>query len=92
MEGTRPARPHLQTHFNKEKDCLFFANMFPKVDKLEAQMRPNDYTLHFIGINLLNATVYDKVEMMEETLKAMSSDFIKKSPHMEKPQMENVNL
>lgn len=82
----------MQTHFGKEKDSLFFATMFPKVDKLEAQMRPNDYTLHAISVNLLNATAYAKVEMMEETLKVMSTDFIKKSHHLEKMQAENVNL
>lgn len=66
--------------------------MFPKVDRLKAQMRPNDYTLHAIGINLLNATTSDKVEMMEETSKVVSSNFIKKSHHLEKLQTENVDL
>lgn len=55
-------------------------------------MRPNDYTLHAIRVNLLNATMSDKVKMMQETLKAVSSDFIKKSHRLEKMQAENVNL
>lgn len=55
-------------------------------------MRPNDYDLHAIGVSLLNATASDKVEMMEETSKAISSDFIKKSHHLEKAQEENAKL
>lgn len=42
-------------------------------------MRSNDYTLHAINVSLQNAMTSDKVEMMEETSKAMSSDFIKKT-------------
>lgn len=91
-EGACRARPHLQTHFSKEKDCLFFANLFPKVDKLESQMRLNDYALHAIGINLQNATTSDKVEMMEETLKVVSSYFIRKTRHLEKIQAKNADL
>lgn len=42
-------------------------------------MRPNDYTLHVVGVNLLNATTSNKFEMMEENLKVVSSDFIKQT-------------
>lgn len=66
--------------------------MFPKVDKPKAQIRPNDYTLHVVGVNLLNATILDKVEMMEEMSKAMSLYFIKKSHCLEKMQAKNVSL
>lgn len=90
-EGTYPTHPYLQTHSREEKDFPFFVNMFPRVDNPESQMRPNDYTLHAISINLLNATMSDKVEMMEETSKVVSSDF-KKSRHLEKIQVENANL
>lgn len=55
-------------------------------------MRPNDSILHAISINLVNATGFDKVEMMEETSKAVSLDFIKKIHRLEKMQEENVNL
>lgn len=55
-------------------------------------MRPNDYTLHVIGVSLQSATTSDKVEMMEETSKVVSMDFIKKSCHLEKIQVENANL
>lgn len=55
-------------------------------------MRPSDYDLHVIGVNLLNATASNKVEMMEETSKAISSNFIKESHHLEKTQAENPKL
>lgn len=55
-------------------------------------MRPNDYTLHAIGVSLQSAMTSDKVEMMEETSKAVSTDFIKKSHHLEKIQVENASL
>lgn len=55
-------------------------------------MRPNNYTLHAIGVSLQSATASDKVEMMEETSKVVSLDFIKKSGHLEKIQVENANL
>lgn len=66
--------------------------MFPKADKPEAQIKPNEYTLHAIGVNLLNVTASDKVEMIKETSKAVSSYFIKKSRCLEKMQVENANL
>lgn len=91
-ESTKPAHPHLQTHFSEEKESLFFATSFPKVNKPKSEMRPGDYDLHAIGANLLNATMSDKVEMMEETSKAISSDFIKKSHRLEKMQVENAKL
>lgn len=91
-EGTRPAHPHLQTHFSEEKDTLFFATRFPKINKLDSEMRPNNYDLHTIGVNILNATTSDKVKMMEETSKVISSDFIKKIHHLEKAQAENAKL
>lgn len=55
-------------------------------------MKPNEYTLHAIDVSLQSTTTSDKVEMMEETSKAISSDFIKKSHHLEKIQVENANL
>lgn len=91
-EGTRPAHPHPQTHFSEKKDSLFFVTIFPKINKPESEMRPNDYALHAIGVNLLNAMALDKVEMMEETSKVVSLDFIKKSHHLEKTQAKNVKL
>lgn len=91
-DGGKPAHPDVQMHFSEEKDSLLFVTMFPKVEKLEAQMRPSDYTLHVVGVNLLNAMISNKVEMMKETLKDVSLDFIKKSPHLEKVQAENVTL
>lgn len=83
-DGAKPAWPHVQTHFNEENNNLLFATMFPKVNKMEAQMRPNDDTLHDVGVNLSNAMAMDKLEMMEENLKAVSLDFIKKSCHLDK--------
>lgn len=55
-------------------------------------MRPNDYELQAMGISLQSATTSDKVGMMEETSKAVSTDFIKKSRHLEKLQVENASL
>lgn len=55
-------------------------------------MRPNDYTLHVVGVNLSNAMAMDKVEMMEETSKVVSSDFIKKSCRLDKIQAELIDF
>lgn len=55
-------------------------------------MRPNDYTLHAISVRLQSAIASDKVEIMEETSKVVSSDFIKKRHCLEKIQVENINL
>lgn len=55
-------------------------------------MRPNDYTLQAIGVSLQSATTSNKVEMMEETSKSLSTYFIKKSRHLEKLQAENASL
>lgn len=66
--------------------------MFPNVNKPEAQMRPDDYSLHAIRVNLSNAMIMDKVEMMEETLKVVSSDFIKKSHCLEKMKEKFIHL
>lgn len=35
-EGAPHARPCLQTHFSEQRDCLYFANVVPKVDKPES--------------------------------------------------------
>lgn len=91
-DGAKPARPHVETHFSEENNSLLFATMFPKVNKSEAQMRPNDYTLHAFRINLSNATTMDKVKMMEETLKVVFSDFIKKIRCLDKMQEELIHL
>lgn len=82
----------MQTHFSEEKQSLFFTTSLPKVNKSESEMRPSDYDLHAIDVNLSNATTSDKVKLMEETLKAISLDFIKKSHHSEKMQVENAKL
>ncbi|XP_059077900.1 uncharacterized protein LOC131072842 [Cryptomeria japonica] len=91
-EGARPTHPHLQTHFREEKQSLFFGTSFPKVNKPESEMKPSDYDLHAIGVNLLNAMTSNKVKMMEEILKAISSNFIKKSRCLEKTQAKNAKL
>lgn len=66
--------------------------MFSKVNKTKAQMKPNGYSLHVVKVDLMNATAMDKVEMMEETLKVVSSDFIKKRHHLDKMQEELSRL
>lgn len=55
-------------------------------------MRPNDYTLQAINVSLQSTTLSDKVEMMEETSKVVSIDFVKKNCCLEKLQAENVSL
>lgn len=45
-----------------------------------------------MGISLQSTTASDKVGMMEETYKAVSTDFIKKSRHLKKLQVENASL
>lgn len=55
-------------------------------------MRPDDYALQVIDITLQSAMTSDKVGMMEETSQEVSTDFIKKSHHLEKLQAENVSL
>lgn len=91
-DGLRPVRLHVQTHFSEENDSLFFKTVFPKVNEPEAQMKPDDYSLHAFGVDLTNATAMDKVEMMEETSKAVSLDFIKKSCHLDKMQVDLSHL
>lgn len=91
-EGSRRTRPHLQTYFNEQRDCLYSTNLVPKVDKPESQMRPDDYALQAINVSLQSTTASDKVGMMEETYKVVSIDFIKKSHRLEKLQAENVSL
>lgn len=92
QDGAKPTRAHVQTHFSKENDSLFSATMFPKVNKPKAQMKPYDYSLHAFEVDLTNATAMDKEEMMEETLKAVSSDFIKKSHRLDKMQADLSRL
>lgn len=66
--------------------------MFLKVNKPKAQIKPNDYALHDVRINLSNTTNMDKVKMMEENLKAVSSNFIKKSCLLDNIQAEITHL
>lgn len=40
--------------------------------------------MHVIDIDLKQAHPHDKIEMMEKTQKVMSSDFLKRSRHLEK--------
>lgn len=86
------AHPCLQTHFSEQRDCLYFANLVPKVDKLESQMMPDDYELQAMGVSLQSAMASDKVGMMEETSKAASTNFIEKSHHLEKLEAKNALL
>lgn len=55
-------------------------------------MRSDDYELQAMDVSLKSATTSNKVGMMEKTSKAVSTDFIKKSRHLEKLQTENISL
>ncbi|XP_059076736.1 uncharacterized protein LOC131875997 [Cryptomeria japonica] len=66
-------------------------NQFPRLTSQKSQMRPDDYELQAMGVSLQSAIESDKVGMMKETSKAVSTDFIKKSHRSEKLQAENVS-
>lgn len=62
------------------------------VIKLEGQIQLEDYTVHVVGINLSQAWVQDKVEMMEETQKVLTTNLLKVTHHLEKRETELMNL
>lgn len=55
-------------------------------------MKSDDYSLHAIKIDLMNTTTMDKVEMIEETSKVVSLDFIKNNHYQDKMQEDHSLL
>lgn len=73
----KPIEPCIQTIFREDHQNLVFAAIMPNIVKPTNQMQPEDYSMHAIGIDLSRVRPQDRVEIMEESNKVVSSDYLK---------------
>lgn len=51
--------------------------MYPRINKPQGEMQPKDYEIYAVGLDMKVAWPQDKVKIMEETQRVVTSDFLK---------------